>query len=139
MSTTVSTSGYSMAPMKDGSPHAQALANGNASIQAASIRNAAGGRKKRKRKYRGGEAGLQTATAVDNPSNYPTLYSPVTTQQKLLTASVANNVNSQGDLPKGGSKRSKKSKKSKRSKKSKKSKKSNFFNNLFSFTMKKRK
>jgi len=124
-------SGYSMAQMQDGSPHAQAVANGNANIKAASIRNSAGGSKrriskKRSRKYRGGAAGIVEESRV-HTSNYPTNYSPVNTQQKLLTTSVANDVASKGDVTKGGSK------------KSKRCKKRNFFSNLFRFTMNKKK
>jgi len=115
--------GYEVSPkLLNGSPHDQAVANGNASIEAATQRNAAGGSRKRKRKtkkhfYRGG-AGVLEVSTVDNPTkNFPTLYSPDNTQHKLLSAVVANDVNSQGDkgLLKGG-KRKRKTKKRKTNK-----------------------
>jgi hypothetical protein len=107
--------GYSPSPnLLNGSPHDQAVANGNASIEAAAQRNSAGGKRKRKRKtkkygYKGG-AGVLEVNTIDNPTkNFPTLYSPEITQNKLLSAVVANDVNSQGDksLSKGGRKKTK--------------------------------
>lgn len=110
--------GYSASPnLLNGSPHHQAVANGNSSIEAAAQRNAAGGNKKRKSKksrksikykYLGGAAGYAETQKLDDPtSSYPTLYSPADTQHKLLSAVVTNKVNSIGDsgLSKGGKKR----------------------------------
>jgi hypothetical protein len=118
--------GYSMAPMKDGSPHAQAVASGNASIKAATMRNSAGGRKRR-RKYKGGK--VVTINALNNVSNYPTNYSPENTQYKLASTQISSDVASQGDRLNGGARKSKR----------RKNKKRNFFSKLFRFTMKKRK
>jgi hypothetical protein len=74
--------------------------------------------------YRGGNAGYTEINSVPNSSTYPTKFSPNVTQQQLVTASIANKVNAQGDSglsQSGGSKRR------------------NFFRKLFRFTMKNKK
>ena len=64
--------GYSPSPnLLNGSPHDQAVANGNASIEAAAQRNSAGGKRKRKRKtkkygYKGGAGVLEVNTIGSN-------------------------------------------------------------------------
>jgi hypothetical protein len=120
--------GYSASPnVISGSPAVQAVATNHANTQATIQRNAAGGyksKRRRKRMYRGGNAGYTEINSVPNSSTYPTKFSPNVTQQQLVTASIANKVNAQGDgglSQSGGSKRR------------------NFFRKLFRFTMKNKK
>jgi formate dehydrogenase assembly factor FdhD len=121
--------GYSASPnVISGNPAIQAVAMNQANTQATIQRNAAGGykskRKRRRRMYRGGVAGYTEVNSVPNSTAFPTNFSPNVTQQQLVTASIANKVNAQGDAglsQKGGSKRR------------------NFFRKLFRFTMKNKK
>jgi len=114
--------GYTPSPhLLRGSANAQAVATGNSITEATLNRNAATGgyKRRRTRKYNiyGGDAGYIETNKINNPtSSYPTLYSPVDTQHKLLSTIVANKVNSIGDagLSKGGKKRKRKNKTKKR-------------------------
>jgi len=132
-----STLGYKASPdLIRGSPSAQAVATGQANIQATTARNAAtGGRRHRTNRYRGanryrGGAGTIPITPLSSTTNsYPTQYPASVTQRNLVSTQVANNVNGQGDGLNGGSKKYKRSKFSKKS----------FFNKLIKCIMKKRK
>jgi hypothetical protein len=129
----MATQGYSASPdIKSGSPAVQAVATNHANTLATVQRNSAGGyrskrsgyKSKRRRRYRGGAAGYTEINTVPKTSTFPTQFSPDVTQRQLATASIANDVNSQGDnklLKVGGSKRR------------------NFFRKLFGFTMKNKK
>ena len=135
MSGNLSTLGYNASPdLARGSPSEQAVATGQANIQAQVARNAAtGGRRHRKyrkyktNKYRGGGT-ISITPLVSTTNSYPTQYPPSATQHNLVSAQVANNVNGQGDGLNGGFKKYKRTKFSKK----------NFFNKLIGF-MKKRK
>jgi hypothetical protein len=134
-----STLGYKASPdLIRGSPSAQAVATGQANIQATTARNAAtGGRRHRKyrtnryraNKYRGGASTIPISPLSSTTNSYPTQYPASTTQQNLVSAQVANNVNGQGDGLNGGSKKYKRNKFSKK----------RFFNKLIGSIMKKRK
>jgi len=139
-----STLGYKASPdLIRGSPSAQAVATGQANIQATTARNAAtGGRRHRKyrtnkyrganryrgaNKYRGGAGTIPISPLSSTTNSYPTQYPASVTQRNLVSAQVANNVNGQGDGLNGGSKKYKRNKFSKKS----------FFNKLIGSIMKK--
>ena len=142
---------YSPSPdVLRGSPHANAVAAGQTSIAQASARNnppssggrnnppSSGGRKNKRRrrkskKYTGGNGVIQVAPVPSTTPSYPTTTPAGLTQQKLVTTQVANNVNGQGDNLQGGFKKNKSFKKTnKYLKKNKSFKKTNFLKILFS-------